>query len=144
MVRHFTEKYGFRALVGDSVTFDTPIYLLNNETKEVEIKPICDIFDPASKLLDEDGLRDYDKKPYLILTTNGWKGINYVYRHETEKNIHRISTKDRMVCVTEDHSLFKGAVQVKPSTLVRGDVIDVYDYPIYQNSRDVTNEDLFW
>jgi DNA polymerase elongation subunit (family B) len=144
MVKHFCEKYGFKALVGDSVVFDTPIYLLNNKTKQIEIRPICDLFDSKAELLDEEGLRDYNKKPYLVLTANGWKGINYVYRHETDKTIHRVSTKDRMVCVTEDHSLFQDQKQVKPSNLIRHDKIDIYEYPIYTCNRVSDNEDLFW
>lgn len=141
MVRHFKEKYGFRALVGDSVTYDTPVYVKKNNL--IDIKPICELFNETSKYIDLDGLRDYEEKQYEILTVNGWKKINYVYRHETTKNIHRITTKDRLVNVTEDHSLFQNKIQIKPSSLKRNDLIDVADE--LSNSSDSTiTENQAW
>lgn len=124
MIRFFNEK-GFKPLVGDSVTHDTPVYIRYFDGT-IDIKSICDLFNEDSEYIDLDGLRDYEKKPYEVLTVNGWKKINYVYRHGTTKQIHRVSTKDRLVCVTEDHSLFQNGVQIKPSSLKRGDNIDVY------------------
>lgn len=126
MVKHFHEKHGFKPLVGDSVTYDTPVYI-KYKNGELDIKPICDLFNDNSKFLDKEGFRDYEEKPFEILTVNGWKSINYVYKHETTKQIHRIITKDRLVNVTEDHSLFQDGVQIKPSNLKRGDKIDVYN-----------------
>jgi len=126
MVKFFVEKYGFRALVGDSVTYDTPVYIRYYDGL-LDIKPICDLFNDNSEFIDLEGLRDYEDKPFEVLTVNGWKKINYVYKHGTEKQIHRITTKDRLVNVTEDHSLFQNGVQIKPSTLKRGDNIDVYN-----------------
>ncbi len=145
MVRHFYEKYNFKPLVGDSVTYDTPIYIRYKDSKEIDIKAICDIFNANSKVFDEEGLRDFEEKPYEVLTVNGWKNIQYTYRHETEKNIHRITTKDRLVQVTEDHSLFQNGVQIKPSTLKRGDSLDVYKLPHFNNRPDMGHEgDFFW
>ena len=134
MVKHFVEKYGFKPLVMDSVTFDTPVYIKQNGL--IDIKPICELFNENSLLLDSEGLRDYEQKPYQILTVNGWKEIKYVYRHETNKNIHRVTTKDRLVNVTEDHSLFQNGIQIKPSILKRGDKIDVYES---ENSTIINN-----
>lgn len=140
MVRFFTEKYGFRALVGDSVTYDTPVYI-KYPNGLLDIKPICDLFNEDSKFIDLDRFRDYENKPFEILTVSGWKKINYVYRHGTEKQIHRITTKDRLVNVTEDHSLFQNGIQIKPSSLNRGDNIDVYDkLDSFNILSDVTEE----
>ncbi len=136
MVRHFTEKYGFKALVGDSVTYDTPVYVRYFKNL-IDIIPISQLFDEGSEYRINE--RDFSNKDCEILTRNGWKDIKYVYRHETDKQIHRITTKDRLINVTEDHSLFQDGVEVKPSTLVRGDGIDVYDISI-ETSVDVDIE----
>ena len=105
MVKHFTEKYGFVGLVGDSVTYD--FYLRNKIDNTIDILPICDLFNDESKFIDIEGLRDYEEKPFEVLTRNGWKNIKYIYRHETNKKIHRITTKDRLLNVTKDHHYFK-------------------------------------
>ena len=141
MVRHFTEKHGFKALVGDSVTYDTPVYVRNKINNTIDIVPICDLFNENSKFLDGDKLRDYEEKNYEVLTRNGWRNIKYVYRHETDKKIHRITTKDRLLNVTEDHSLFQNGFEVKPSSLNRGDVIDTYEIPFNTNNNIVLSED---
>lgn len=130
MVRHFTEKHGFKPLVGDSVTFDTPVYIRYKSQKNyIDVLPICDLFNENSEFLDADKFRDFEEKPFEVLTRNGWKGIKYVYRHGTDKNIHRITTKDRLINVTEDHSLFQNGKEIKPSELKRFDNIDTYEIP---------------
>ena len=126
MISFFKDKYGFKPLVGDSVTHNTPIYL-RDRNGLIDILPICDLYNSDSKFLGKDDLRDYEDKEYEILTRNGWKEINYVYRHKTSKKIHRVTTKDRLVNVTEDHSLFQEGVQIKPKSLNLGDRIDVYE-----------------
>jgi DNA polymerase elongation subunit (family B) len=139
MVKHFHGKYNFTPLVGDSVTYDTPVYVrYTNSKKQIDVLPISQLFNKNSKFLDNEGLRDYSEKPYEILTRSGWRKINYVYRHETDKNIHRIVTKDRLINVTEDHSLFQNGVEIKPSELNRGDKIDVYDLPFNSNNNELT------
>ena len=139
MVRHFTEKYGFRPLVGDSVTYDTPVYIrYKTDEKYIDVLPICDLFNEKSEFLDSESLRDFEEKPFEVLTRNGWKDLKYVYRHGTDKNIHRITTKDRLLNVTEDHSLFKNGVEVKPSDLKRFDVIDTYEIPLNNLSTMLT------
>ena len=143
MVRHFCEKYGFKALVGDSVTYDTPVYIKYNNG-DVDVKPICDLFNVNSNFIDPEKLRDFEQKPYEVLTVNGWKKINYVFRHGTDKQIHRLITKDRLVQVTEDHSLFQNKEQVKPSNLKRGDKIDVYNEDILNHSLSDISLDKAW
>ena len=123
MVKHFSEKYGFRPLVGDSVTGRSPIYIKYIDNGLVDIIPIQDAFNTNT-----DGERDFSKKPYLILTKNGWADIEYVYRHTTNKSIHRVTTRDRFVECTSDHSLFSNGIEVKPSDLKRDDKLDIYDF----------------
>jgi DNA polymerase elongation subunit (family B) len=143
MIKHFSETHGFRALVGDSVTHDTPIYVRDSEGL-IDILPISDLFNEKSEHLDVDGLRDFEEKPFEVLTRGGWKKINYVYRHKTDKNIHRITTTSRMVEVTSDHSLFQNGKEVKPSELKVGDLIDIYEIPKSNiNSITVSDEEAF-
>lgn len=132
MVKFFMD-YGFKPLVGDSVTFDTPIFIRWKKSKEIDILPISDLYNPKSESIDDEELRDYEIKPYEVLTVNGWKEINYVYRHETDKKIHRVSTKDKLICVTEDHSLFQNGKQIKPINLKRGDLLDVRNVENFNN-----------
>lgn len=142
LLLEFYKNKGFTPLVGDSVTHDTPIYLMDRKGL-INILPISDLFDSESKFLDEEKLRDYSEKHYKILTRNGWKEIKYVYRHGTDKKIHKLSTRDRLVCVTEDHSVFANEVQVKPSTLNRGDKIDTYELPFSNKLKDI-DLDVAW
>lgn len=135
MVRHFTDKYRFRALVGDSVTGRTPIYIKYDETNEIDILPIRDIFDSAGNMIEINGQeRDFNTKPFKILTKNGWCDIEYVYRHKTKKDIHRIETSESVVECTSDHSLFKpSGEEITPKKLKRGSKIML-------NDKDINNE----
>lgn len=152
MVTHFTYKYGCRPLVCDSVTYDTPVYLKNKHTGHISIKPICEVYNPKDDVFQvgkQD--RDLSEKEFYVLTVNGWKDVSYVYRHPTEKQIHQLVTKDRLVRVTEDHSVFQNQIQIKPKSLKRGDKIDVYNefnYEIYtKNPLDEYGkygEDYYW
>jgi len=137
MVKHFWEKHGFRPLVGDSVTGRTPIYIKYKESGLIDIVPIQDVFDKNTN-----GERDFTKKDFLILTKNGWTEIEYVYRHLTDKPIHRVTTRDRFVECTSDHSLFSNGVEKKPTEFMRDDIIDVYDLKL--NNHLEMNLDEAW
>jgi len=127
---------GYKPLVGDSVTADTPVYI-KYEDGTIDIKAICDLFD-ENGIIGDDNLRDHSIKPYQILTRSGWRHIKYVYKHGTDKKIHNIVTKDRYVNVTEDHSLFQNGVEIKPSELKRGDIIDVIDVPFSEIKSEMS------
>lgn len=137
MMIMFYQKKGYTPLVMDSVEYDTPIYLKDSDDNIV-ILPICDLFDENSRLKSEDSLRDFSEKDYMVLTRNGWKNINYVYKHGTNKPIHKLVTKDRMVCCTSDHSVFQNNEKVKPSDLKRGDHVDIMDIPILKSENNMT------
>lgn len=132
MVRHFHENYGFRPLVGDSVTSRTPVYIKYKDTNEIDILPIKDIFEVNKNTIIIDGQeRDFNIKPFDILTKNGWTPIDYIYRHKTNKPIHRIETSESVIECTSDHSLFsKDGKEVKPSDLNRGDKLLLHDITI--------------
>lgn len=125
MIDYFM-KFGAIPITEDSVTGDTPVYI-KYEDGVIDIVPISSLFNNNSRFLDEEKLRDYSPKKYDILTRGGWKKIKYVYKHKTNKNIHTITTKDRRIDVTEDHSLFQDSIEVKPKDLIKNDKIDIFD-----------------
>jgi len=139
MMIMFYLKKGYVPLVMDSVEYDTPIYLKDIDDNLV-ILPICDLFDDTKKITSEIGERDFSEKEYTVLTRSGWKNINYVYRHETNKPIHKIVTKNRLVNCTSDHSLFQNEIQIKPSSLKRGDKIDIIDIPLLKNENNMSTD----
>jgi DNA polymerase elongation subunit (family B) len=50
-------------------------------------------------------LKEQSKTDYKVWTDEGWKQINRVIRHKTNKKLFRIITRTSVVDVTEDHSL---------------------------------------
>lgn len=141
MVKFFSEK-GFIPLTMDSVTYDTPVYI-KYENEQIDVLPIHELFDDNGHL-DDEGKRDFSKKPFKILTKNGWKNIKYVYRHKTNKQIHNITTKDSYIKVTKDHSLFQNGKEIAPNSLEKGSKIDLYDEKILKNNLDNISLEKAW
>ena len=137
LVSHFWLKYNFRPLVGDSVTKDMPIYIKYNKNNLIGIVPISDLFKEVS--IDVNGQqRDLTQRDFKILTNNGWKKLDYVYRHKTDKTIYDIRTQNSHIRVTEDHSIFQNGVKILPSKLKIGDKIDIYDIPINNSLNNIS------
>jgi DNA polymerase elongation subunit (family B) len=128
---------GYTPTVMDSVTFDTPVYIKYDDNK-IDIKAISELFNENSDFLDDEKLRDFSQKNFKVLTRSGWKEIKYVYRHTTDKQIFNLTTKDRYINVTEDHSLFNNGVEVKPIDLEKGSHIDIYNIPTNSEPNDIT------
>lgn len=126
----------------ESVTYDSPIYVLD-KNNEIDIKPICELFNENSNNLDEKKERDFEIKDYKVLTKTGWSKINYVFKHKTNKKIYRLETKDRLINITEDHSVFQNGKEIKPLNLNRNDEIDVINIPEF-NSNDNIDIELAW
>jgi DNA polymerase elongation subunit (family B) len=121
-------KWGYKPIVGDSVTADTPLYIKDKKTGQILIKQIKDIFNSEEYGIDELG-REYDisPKPYMVLCRSGWVDVNYVYRHKTDKKIRRIRTENGYVDVTEDHSLFnEDKEKINPKNIQIGEKIEIY------------------
>lgn len=135
----------YKPLVGDSVTYDTPI-LVKDKYGEIDIIPICDIFDESQKVeFDNEQYRDFSKKDYQVLTRNGWVDIKYVYKHKTDKELRRIETKNGIVDCTIDHSLFNDKKEeVKPTDLVRGSKIELYEGNIDYKKSEILTADEAW
>jgi hypothetical protein len=144
MIYHFT-GIGYTPIVGDSVTYDTPI-LVRGEDKRIDIVPICDIFNENEAIeFENEQYRDFSSKNYEVLTREGWKPIEYVYKHKTDKQLKRIETKNGLIDCTEDHSLFdNNGNEVKPSTLTRGNKIEIFTKNVdYFASSTVTDKEAW-
>ena len=106
-------------IYGDSVTPDTPV-LLKNQYGQIIIKTIDSI--NSSNIwnsYEDDKYNDKqvnDNILYEVWTNEGWKKINKIIRHRTNKKIYEILTNKGYVKVTEDHSLLdKNNNRIKPN-----------------------------
>ena len=118
MISHFV-GLGYKPIVGDSFTGDTPLFIKYKKSGLIDIKPISEIINEKSIEVDALG-REYDnsEKDYQVLCRSGWHDVNYVYRHKTNKPIYEVVDGDMHVEVTEDHSLFNDKQEkIKPSEI---------------------------
>lgn len=145
MISHFT-SIGYTPIVGDSVTYDTPIIVKDRNTNNINIIPICDIFNANEQIeFDNEQYRDFSNKPYLVLTRNGFKDIKYVYKHKTNKSLHRIETLHGLIDVTEDHSLFDSLKnEIKPKDIKFGDSIELFNGKITYDDNSSITLDKAW
>ena len=124
MISHFT-KIGYRPIVGDSFTGDTPLFIKYGDGK-IDIKPIEELIGKTE--MDALG-REYDtsEKPYKVLCRSGWVKPEYIYRHKTDKPLYEVSDGNMSVTVTEDHSLFNDKQEkVKPSEIDDATKLEYY------------------
>lgn len=138
MISHFT-KLGYTPIVGDSVAYDTPLFIRYKKSGYIDIKPICEIMDENSISKDALGREyDYSEKPYQVLCRSGWVDVQYVYRHKTNKDIYRVTNEEgSYVDVTKDHSLFDSdKKEIKPTEINDGTVLETYDGEIQGKKYD--------
>ena len=140
------KELGYIPIVGDSVTGDTPLFIKYKNNGMIDIKPISEIIDENSIEKDELG-REYDNsiKPYLVLCRSGWSEVNYVYRHETKKDIYRVGDDKSYVDVTKDHSLFKeDKTEIKPTDINSDTKLEKNNTDIWSqfNNNSVNNAKL--
>lgn len=132
MISHFT-KIGYRPIVGDSFTGDTPLFIKYDDGK-IDIKPIEELIGKT----ETDALgREYDtsEKPYKVLCRSGWIKPEYIYRHKTDKPLYEVSEGDMSVTVTEDHSLFNDKQEkVKPSKIDGNTKLEYYKNKIDEST----------
>lgn len=130
--------------MGDSVTFDTPIYIRNKITKLVEIVPIASLYGGSKKFYGKRYVNTYLKNKTLeVLTHNGWKNLEAVFfkRNIKNKSILITSTKDGYVKTTKDHCLFVNGEEKTPEEMNVGDFLDNVPYP-KTTSKNYYNEPL--
>ena len=128
MISHF-KKLGYRPIVGDSFTGDTPIFVKHKDTGYIDILPVAEVFNAEKREVDVLGREyDYSEKPYLVLCRSGWVECEYVYRHKTDKKLYRVTDgKGMVVDVTEDHSLYdRNRNEIKPSQISKDTELEYY------------------
>ena len=136
MISHFN-KLGYAPIVGDSFTGDTPLFIKYKKDYDfkkagwIDIKPVSEIFNEDCSEIDGLGREyDYSEKPYWVLCRSGWCDCKYVYRHGTDKDIHRVIDDNTgvMVDVTEDHSLYNDEKkEIKPSEINENTKLEYFD-----------------
>lgn len=143
MISHFN-KLGYKPIVGDSFSSDTPLFIKYNDTNLIDIKPISELIDENNINIDALGREyDYSKKGYKVLCRSGWVEPSYIYRHKTDKPIYRVSENNMTVDVTEDHSLFNENQQkIKPSEINNKTKLEYYNKDISNNIRQNSFKDI--
>ena len=127
MIHHF-DKLGYKPIVGDSFTPDTPLFIRYKDGGEIDIRPVEQLINPREIKIDELGREyDYSEKPFEVLCRSGWMSPEYIYRHKCDKDIYEIIDGDMRVEVTEDHSLFNSdKVKIKPSEINENTKLEYY------------------
>ena len=125
MLKWFTDK-GYQGIVCDSVTEDTPLFVRKNGM--IDIKPIGELFGSENIESYPDG-REYDRneKDYEVLCRSGWVRPSYIYRHNTDKDVYKVTGDGIEVDATRDHSLFDAdRNEIKPTEISRGTKLETY------------------
>ena len=131
MIYHFN-NLGYKPIVGDSFTPDTPLFVRWKGSGLIDILPVESLINPFAIKVDELGREyDYSEKPFEVLCRSGWMSPEYIYRHKCDKDIYEISEGDMRVEVTEDHSLFNSdKVKIKPSEINENTKLEYYEREI--------------
>lgn len=126
MLKWFTDK-GYQGIVCDSVTEDTPLFVRKNGM--IDIKPIGELFGSENIESYPDG-REYDRneKDYEVLCRSGWVRPSYVYRHNTDKDVYKVTGDGIEVDATRDHSLFDAdRNEIKPTEIGKDTRLETYN-----------------
>ena len=130
--------------MGDSVTFDTPIYVRDKKTKLLEIVPIASLYGGSKKFNGKRYVNRYLKTKSLeVLTHEGWRNLEAVFykRNKKEKEIILTQTRNGYVKTTPDHCLFVDGKECTAGELKIGTKLDIVDSPI-TNDKDYYGEDI--
>lgn len=153
MIYHFAQgipktmggdmRYSYEPIVGDSFTGDTPLFIKYKDTGLIDIKPVEEIINEDK--IEVDFLKreyDYSEKPYWVLCRSGWCDCKYVYRHQTDKDIYRVTDNNSLIVdVTEDHSLFNDEQQeIKPSQIKNDTKLEYYKGNIKGGSEPILSK----
>jgi DNA polymerase elongation subunit (family B) len=119
---------GYKPIVGDSFTGDTPLFIKYKKSGCIDIVPIEKLINENEISIDGLGREyDYSSKPYYVLCRSGWVEPSYIYRHKTNKPLYKITDGEMVVDVTEDHSLFNEKQEkIKPSEINENTKLEYY------------------
>ena len=143
MISHFV-GLGYKPIVGDSFTGDTPLFVKYNDSNLIDIKTIAEMIDEDSVEVDVLGREyDYSKKNYKVLCRSGWCEPSYIYRHKTSKPIYTVSEGEMSIDVTEDHSLFtEDKKEIKPSEIKQNTRLEYHNgKSIYTDFNTLTQKE---
>lgn len=143
MISHFV-GLGYKPIVGDSFTGDTPLFVKYNDSNLIDIKTIAEMIDEDSVEIDVLGREyDYSKKNYKVLCRSGWCEPSYIYRHKTSKPIYTVSEGEMSIDVTEDHSLFtEDKKEIKPSQINQNTRLEYHNgKSIYTDFNTLTKKE---
>jgi DNA polymerase elongation subunit (family B) len=125
--KYIEKEYKAECIYGDSVTYDTPLLVKNNNN--LELLTIEELFDEENYYIYHNTKQACDLTNYQIWTESGWTNINKIIRHKINKNIYRVSTNNGIVDVTEDHSLLdKNKCKITPKNCKIGKQL-LHSYP---------------
>lgn len=140
MIGWFT-NLGYKPLVGDSFTGDTPLFIKDNKTGLIDIKSISELMN--NEYINKDVLGreyDYSNKDYKVLCRSGWVEPAYIYRHKTDKPIYRVEEHNMTVDITEDHSLFNARQEkIKPNEINKETRLEYYTKQLQTVSYNITD-----
>lgn len=128
MIHHF-KNLGYEPIVGDSFTGDTPLFIRYKDSGLIDIQPIERLIEGNNIEIDALGREyDYSDKPFDVLCRSGWVKPEYIYRHETPKDLYRVEDERSSVDITEDHSLFNdGGTKIKPEDITPETKLEYYE-----------------
>lgn len=143
MISHFN-RLGYKPIVGDSFTPDTPLFIRWKDTGMIDIRPVEQLINSREIKIDELGREyDYSEKPFEVLCRSGWMSPEYIYRHKADKDIYEVSEGNMMVEITEDHSLFNDKQdKIKPSEIDENTQLEYYHGEIV--SDNLVSEEYDW
>ena len=127
--------------MGDSVVYETPVYIRRKGTTNVEIKQVGDLYG---------GQRTggtYRKTSRMeVLTHQGWKQLLAVQKKPNiaKKEIVYTRTAQGYIGTTKDHSLFVNGKEASPNELKVFDRLDTHNEPIDRGLCNVISEDVAW
>lgn len=127
---------------GDSVTFDTPVYVRNKKSKVLEIVPIKELYGGDSVFRGERHVNRYKKTKELeVLSHKGWTDLEMVFYKRNSKGKKTVitATTSGYVKTTPDHCLFVGGREAKPAELSQGMLLDVVPSPNNTGSFGIVN-----
>lgn len=129
---NYDKSYNYEAIVGDSFTSDTPLFIKYKDNSWIDIRPISELIDENRIEVDTLGREyDYSKKDYYVLCRSGWVEPSYIYRHKTDKDIYEVTDGEMKVEVTEDHSLFNSKQEkIKPIEINENTELEYYNNKI--------------
>lgn len=129
------DEYNYTPIVGDSFTWDTPLFIKYNDTGLIDIQPIAALINHGEIEVDGIGREyDYSKKNYKVLCRSGWVEPSYIYRHETDKPMYRVEDGDMRVDVTKDHSLFNDKQEkITPEEITESTKLEYYTSDVYSD-----------